>query len=274
MKTATVPTPRLTPLVDGLVATLRAFIREQHLTHDEYRQAVAFLVQTAEHGEIPLLLDVLFESTVDQVNSAGRGGTETCVEGPYYVPNAPVMSSPAVLPHRENEPGNLLFFSGAVRSTDGAPLPGAMLDLWQSDASGAYSHYNIAEADAPFNLRARVIADQNGCFDVQTWVPVPYEIPKAGPTGALLTAVGQHAWRPAHLHIRVTHAACETLTTQIFFTGDPWINADVVGAVKPSLITTLIRHDDSVEMHNRGLERPFYTLSYDFELGGAMAKAA
>src|SRR5215831_980011 len=65
--------------------------------------------------------------------------------------------------------------------------------------------------------------------------------------------------------IRIAHAACETLTTQIFFTGDPWINSDVVGAVKPSLITTPIRHDDSVEMRNRGIERPFYTLSYDFE---------
>jgi len=56
--------------------------------------------------------------------------------------------------------------------------------------------------------------------------------------------------------------------------GHPWNNADVVGAVKPSLITTLIRHDDSVEMRNRGIERPFYTLSYDFELGRTMELAA
>jgi len=36
----------------------------------------------------------------------------------------------------------------------------------------------------------------------------------------------------------------------------------------------LIRHDDSVEMRNRKIERPFYTLSYDFELGQSMAIAA
>ncbi|HJU28868.1 MAG TPA: dioxygenase [Candidatus Binataceae bacterium] len=268
------PNPRLTQLVDDLLDTIRGFIRDKRVTHDEYRQAVGFLTQVAEKGEIPLLLDVFLEATVDEVDSAGRAGTETTVEGPFYASGAPEMKTPAVLPHRSNEPGEVLVFTGSVRSTDGAALSGAVLDLWQSDAEGAYSHFNIPPADAPWNLRARVSADQNGRFEVRTWVPSPYQIPKDGPTGALIKSIGRHPWRPAHLHIRITHEGCETLTTQIFFTDDPWINSDVVGAVKKSLIVTLEKHEDAADLRAHKFDRPYYALNYDFILPRSMAKAA
>jgi protocatechuate 3,4-dioxygenase beta subunit len=105
-------------------------------------------------------------------------------------------------------------------------------------------------------------------------VPAPYQIPKDGPTGALLTAMGRHPWRPAHLHVRLTHESCESLTTQIFFENDPWIDSDVVGAVKQSLIVRLKRHDDPADLRKRNLDRAFCTLSYDFVLPRSMAKAA
>lgn len=267
-------TPRLTHLVDDLLDTLRAFIRDNGVTHDEYRQAVGFLCQVAEKGEIPLLLDVFLEATVDRVDSSGRAGTETSVEGPFYAPGAPEMKTPAVLPHRPNEPGDVLVFTGCVRSIDGAALGGAVLDLWQSDAEGAYSHFNIPPDKAPWNLRARVSADQNGRFDVTTWVPSPYQIPKDGPTGALIKSIGRHPWRPAHLHARISHEGCETLTTQIFFSGDPWIGSDVVGAVKDSLIVNLQKRQDSADLRARKLERPYYALDYEFVLPRTMAKAA
>jgi catechol 1,2-dioxygenase len=266
--------PRLTEVVDDLLTTLRAFIRKHRISHDEYRRAVGFMLETAEKGEIPLLLDVFLEATVDQIDSAGRNGTETSVEGPFYAPNAPIMKSPCVLPHRPKEPGDVLLVSGTIRSVDGEPLGGAMLDMWQSDAQGAYSHFNIPEAQAPWNLRARVLVDQNGRFEVQTWMPSPYQVPKDGPTGALLRGIGRHAWRPAHLHLRITHDACETLTTQIFFTGDPWIDSDVVGAVKQSLIVSPAKHEDPAEIRKHGLEKPYFTIAYDFVLPRTMRKAA
>ena len=266
--------PRLTEIVEDLLASLRGLIRKHHISHDEYRRAVGFMLETAAKGEIPLLLDVFLEATVDQVDAAGRGGTDTSVEGPFYAPDAPLMKSPCVLPHRPNEPGDLLLVTGSVRSLEGESLAGAMLDMWQSDAQGAYSHFNIPEAQAPWNLRARVIADQNGRFEVQTWVPSPYEVPKAGPTGALLRGLGRHAWRPAHLHLRITHPSCETLTTQLFFTGDPWIDSDVVGAVKQSLIVTLSKQDNPADLKKRGFDKPYYTINYDFRLPRLMRKAA
>jgi catechol 1,2-dioxygenase len=265
---------RLTGVVEELLATSRSFILKHQISHDEFRRAVAFMCDTAAKGEIPLLFDVFLEATVDRVGAAGRGGTETSIEGPYYAPNAPLMKSPCVLPHRASEPGDILLVSGTVRSTDGEPLGGAMLDMWQSDAEGAYSHFNIPEDEAPWNLRARVIADEEGRFDIQTWLPAPYQIPKNGPTGALLRGIGRHAWRPAHLHLRITHEACETLTTQLFFAGDPWLDSDVVGAVKQSLIVTPKKREDPAEMRKLGIDKPYYTIAYDFAVPRLVRKAA
>jgi catechol 1,2-dioxygenase len=266
--------PRLKRVFDGLLGALHQFIREHQVTHAEYRQAVAFMVDTATKGEIPLLMDVLLEATVDQVDSVGREGTASAVEGPFYVPDAPALKSPAMLPHREDEPGEVLYLSGTVRSSDGAPLAGAIVDIWQADAQGAYSHFNIPHADAPFNLRARVSTDKDGGYEIQTWTPASYEIPKLGPTGALLKATGRHAWRPAHVHYRLSHPGFQTLTTQLFVSDDPWIDSDVVGAVKAPLVINFERHDKESELRARGQQRPFRTAHYDFVLASAMAKAA
>jgi catechol 1,2-dioxygenase len=266
--------PRLKEVVDDLLGTLRGFIRKHYITHDEYRDAVGFLVETAAKNEIPLLFDVFLEATVDVVEASGRAGTETSVEGPFYAGNAPLLKSPCVLPHRANEPGDVLLLSGVVRSVDGEPLGGAILDMWQSDAQGAYSHFNIPEAQAPWNLRGRVVSDERGRFEVQTWVPSPYQVPQSGPTGALLRGTGRHAWRPAHLHFRITHDSCDPLTTQLFFTGDPWIDSDVVGAVKQSLIVTLQKHDEPAELQKRGFDKPYYTIFQEFALPQLIRKAA
>jgi catechol 1,2-dioxygenase len=274
-KTASTGDPRLSEVFDKLLGTLRNFIRENRITHEEYRRAVAFLAEVGQKGEVSLLCDVFVEVTVDEVANNGRGGTITTIEGPFYVPNAPAMKSPCELPHRPDEKGPVLFLSGVVRSPNGDPLPGTILDLWQSDQQGRYSHFDIPEAVAPYNLRARVAVDHNGKFDVQTRLPGPYEIPKAGPTGALLVAMGRHAWRPAHLHMKIGRQGYRNLTTQLFMKNDPWLESDVVeGAVKNALIVDPVKHDDPDDLHQKNLTEPYYTLTYDFFLELVIAKAA
>jgi len=266
--------PRLNELFDDLNATLKDFISKHQVTYAEFHRALAFLTEVGEKGETPLLFDVFLESTVDLVNNNERGGTATAVEGPFYLRDMPEFKSPCVLPHRANEPGDVLIFSGTVRSTEGKILPGAIVDFWQADAEGNYSHFNIPKEQAPFNLRARVKSDDHGRFEIQTWVPSSYEIPKHGPTGALVKALGRHAWRPAHLHALVQHPESEDLMTQIFIQGDKWIDSDIVGAVKESLVAGMQKHDDPAEIATRGLKAPFYTLEFDFVLPRGMKKAA
>jgi len=88
----------------------------------------------------------------------------------------------------------VLFLRGRVASPDGTPLAGVELDVWQADAAGHNSniHPNMPE----WNLRGRFHSGSDGTFEVRTIVPAPYEIPKGGPTGAVLSALGRHCFRP------------------------------------------------------------------------------
>ena len=102
-------------------------------------------------------------------------------------------------------------------------------------------------------------------------VPACYEIPNAGPTGKLLAALGRHAFRPAHLHVKLSHERFEALTTQLYIAGDPWIHSDVVSAVKSSLVAELTKHDSPADVETQGLKRPFLALRYDFALAPQVA---
>ena len=255
---------RLEAIFDELVGELRALIQRRTIAYPEYHRAVEFLAEVGRAGEIPLLLDVFLETMVDGVSRGGKPGTESCVEGPYYVGGAPLLERPYVLPHREDEPGQILYFSGSVCSTGGRPLGGAVLDFWQADATGRYSQFDYPEPR--WNLRGRLRTDEQGRFEVRTVVPAAYEIPKAGPTGKLLAALGRHAFRPAHLHVKLGHEGYEPLTTQLYVGGDRWIDSDVVGAVKPSLVVELTKHDSLADRDIPDGKRSHFTLSYDFTL--------
>jgi catechol 1,2-dioxygenase len=87
-----------------------------------------------------------------------------------------------------------------------------------------------------FNLRGTVVAASDGAFAITTIQPAPYQIPTDGPCGALIAAAGWHAWRPAHLHLLVSAPGYSSLTTQLYFPGDPHNSDDVASAVKPALI--------------------------------------
>jgi catechol 1,2-dioxygenase len=52
----------------------------------------------------------------------------------------------------------------------------------------------------------------------------------------LIAAAGWHAWRPAHLHLKVSAPGFHLITTQLYFEGDDHIADDVASAVKPELV--------------------------------------
>lgn len=61
-------------------------------------------------------------------------------------------------------------------------------------------------------------------------------IPTDGSCGKLISAAGWHAWRPAHLHVKVSAPGHELLTAQLYFPGDPHNDDDIASAVKPELV--------------------------------------
>ena len=175
---------RLDAIFSDVLESLRRVIREHRVTEGEWRLGVAWLTEAGtQPNEIPLLLDVHLGAAVDEVSNAVEAGTENTLEGPFYVPGAPLLTAPYVLPMRPDEPGERLVFSGTVRSTGGAPLAGAVLDVWHISADGGYSHFHAGYPD--YNLRGRLATDEQGRFEVLTVVPQPYEIPKDGATGRM-----------------------------------------------------------------------------------------
>ncbi len=250
---------RLEVITDDVVAALRRVIATHRVTWDEYRAATNWLtIAGQQHFEIPLLMDLFLSTTVDAVQAPTDGGTESNVEGPFYIADAPMLAPPYILPMRADEPGETLVFSGSVTATDGSPLAGSLIDVWQDNGAGEYSHFH---PDVPeHNLRGRLVADDQGRFEFRTVLPVPYEIPTGGATGQLLAELGRTAFRPAHLHFKISHASARPLTTQIYFGGDPWLDRDVVvGAVKASLVTSVVWSDEDVDT-------PRASCRYDFVL--------
>jgi catechol 1,2-dioxygenase len=192
---------RVQIILEDLEETLLRFIRKHKITHDEYRCATDTLIASVKAGEESLLYDIFLEAAAIDTDNNGERGSLQAIEGPFYVPNAPRLEAPYVLPQRSDEAGDVLFFRGRVTSWDGEPLAGVELDMWQADAEGLYS--NIHPNTPDWNLRGRFHSDDHGTFEVRTIVPPPYEIPKDGPTGVVLKILLRHFFRPAHLHLKL-----------------------------------------------------------------------
>ena len=228
------PAERVDLLAREVLEAVHATIRRHKVTYDEYNALKSWLINVGQDGEWPLFLDVWVEHVVEEVANENRQGSKGTIEGPYYVPGSPEGVGHTRLSMREDEPGTPLRFAGQVRSVDGTPLPGAKVEIWHADADGLYSQFapNIPE----WNLRGTVLADQDGGFVIETIQPAPYQIPTDGSCGKLIAAAGWHAWRPAHLHLKVSAQGHQLITTQLYFPGDPHNEDDIASAVKPELM--------------------------------------
>jgi catechol 1,2-dioxygenase len=227
-------TERVNQLASRVIKALVDAVTEEKVTYDEYNALKAWLIRVGEDGEWPLFLDVWVEHAVEEVANADRAGSKGTIEGPYYVPGSPVLQSPATLPQREDEAGIPLLFQGRVTSVNGDALPGAHVEIWHADDAGFYSQF--APGIPEWNLRGTVVADHQGFYQINTLQPAPYQIPTDGACGQLISAAGWHAWRPAHLHLKVSAPGHQLITTQLYFTADDHLSDDIASAVKPELV--------------------------------------
>ena len=236
---------RVNLLASKVIGAVLDIIREHKVTYDEYNALKSWLISVGEDGEWPLFLDVWIEHAVEEVANEDRKGTKGSIEGPYYVPDAPKLASPATLPMRDDEPGIPLRIQGQVTSLAGKPLAGAQLEIWHADDYGFYSQF--APGLPEWNLRATMLADEHGFFQIHTIQPAPYQIPTDGSCGKLISAAGWHAWRPAHVHLKVSAPGYQLITTQLFFKGDEHVGDDIASAVKSELILDPIPTTDGSE---------------------------
>jgi catechol 1,2-dioxygenase len=225
---------RVALLAGRAISALNDIIIEEKVTYAEYNALKSWLIMVGETGEWPLFLDVWLEHSVEEVANAHRKGSKGTIEGPFYATGAPEFPWNGTIPMRDNEPGTPLTFSGQVRAVDGSALSGARVELWHADDLGFYSQFAPGLPD--WNLRGTFIADGHGNFAINTKRPAPYQIPTDGACGLLIKAAGWHAWRPAHLHLKVSAPGYELITTQLYFPGDQHNDDDIASAVKPELL--------------------------------------
>ena len=266
--------PRFRRIMTSLIRHVHGFVREVELTEAEWFEAIKFLTATGQkcndkRQEFILLSDVLGVSMlVDAVNHRGSGATtETTVLGPFFVHGAPeIANGDDMAAGWKGEP---TYVSGRVLSTEGTPLAGALLELWQSNSEG---YYDVQLTEGK-RLRAKLRTDAEGRFRFRTILPTSYPVPTDGPVGLVLDRMGRHPMRPAHLHFMVSAPGYETVVTHLFVKGDPYLESDVVFGVKDSLIVDFKRSESESEAQKLGLKAPFYSASYEFVLRPA-ARAA
>ena len=251
---------RLTDVIERITDALRTFVVDMDLSQDEWTNALAFLTDVGRADEFILLSDVLGLSVFvnERAHPSDDATTASNVQGPFYLPDAPLLEAPHRLAE-DDEPGEPLVFAGRVSDADtGSALAGALLEVWQAGDDAAY---DLQTPGVEPHLRGRFPAGSDGGFELRTIVPPPYEIPKDGPVGRLLEASGRHAWRPAHLHLKVSHAGYEQLTTMIYFEGDPWLDSDTIGSVKAPLVVVLDRRAADERCH-----QPYALCTFDIRL--------
>jgi hydroxyquinol 1,2-dioxygenase len=232
--------PRLAQVMAALVRHLHAFAKEVHLTQAEWEQGIDFLTRTgqicsAERQEFILLSDVLgLSMLVDAIaNPRPAGATHSTVLGPFHVPDAPLRAMGDTI--RMDGKGDLCRYRGRVLDLDGAPITGAMLDVWSDNAEGFYDVQQPG-IQPQWNNRGRFVTGADGVYDYVGIKPVSYPIPDDGPVGQMLERLGRHPYRPAHMHCIVTAPGFQRLVTHTFAGDDRWIDSDAVFGVKSSLI--------------------------------------
>ena len=277
--------PRLAAIAQSLTRHLHAFIKEVEPSHEEWLAGIRFLTETGHMSsewrqEFILLSDVLGVSMlVDAINSRRpSGATENTILGPFYVKNPPTLPDGAnICQDGKGEPCRV---RGTVRDTSGAPVAGALIDVWQTNDDG---FYDVQQKDVQpdMNMRGAFLTDAEGRYSFRTAKPRHYPIPDDGPVGRLLGQLGRHPNRAAHIHAIVSADGFDTVITHVFEPGCPYLREDAVFGVKESLIGTFVRHQGNDLATAPGIDGPgvgssdvWWDVEVDFVLTPASGKSA
>jgi catechol 1,2-dioxygenase len=263
---------RLRELMQALIRHLHGFATEVGLTQEEWAAAIRVLTATGhitddQRQEFILWSDSLgLSMVVDALaNPMPPGATESTVLGPFYVPGSPEREYGA--PIWEEPVESPAWVYGRVLSTDGSPIAGAEVDVWEG---GEDQLYAVQRADAPeHHLRGIFHTRDDGSYAFLTARPVPYPIPYDGPVGDMLTRTGRHPWRPAHIHMIVRAPGYRTVQTHIFDRESDYLDSDAVFAVKPSLMRDFVQRSADDPERPAGVEGDWVSVENDIVLAPA-----
>ncbi|KAL2203368.1 aromatic compound dioxygenase [Sarocladium strictum] len=240
-------TPRNREILSSLIRHIHDFCREVELTQEEWLMGVNYInslgmAYKKNRNETWRLCDILgVESLVDEINHKietedGRQPTSSAILGPFWSPDTPFRDLGASVVQDMPKDGELTFFHGVIKDVDtGKGIPGAVFDMWQASTNGKYDAHD-PENQSRHNLRGKFKTDQDGKFWFYCLKPTEYAIDTSGPSAEVLRMMGRHPYRPAHIHMMVTHDDYVGVTAQLYPNDDPYLETDTVSAVKDDLL--------------------------------------
>jgi protocatechuate 3,4-dioxygenase, beta subunit len=182
------------------------------------------------------------------------------LSGPVFGDSDVDPSEADLTTHGTGEPiGERMIVTGRVVDGDHRPLVNQLVEIWQANAAGRYTHQrdqHPAPLDPNFSGLGRCITGPDGFYRFTTIKPGPY------PWRNHL-----NAWRPAHIHFSLFGTAfTQRLITQMYFPADP------LSALDPIFqsITDGRARDRLVATYDHALSQPEWCTGYrwDIVLGG------
>ena len=225
----------------------------------------------------------LRHSSFPRINDAERAGVDPPYDYPAYVgthlrhPKQPLVLLPHTLSeltgpvygegpigeldhdltrqHAGDPLGERIVVSGRVLGSDGRPLRGQLIEVWQANAAGRY-HHAVDQHDAPldpnFTGAGRTLTDDDGRYTFISVKPGAYPWPNH-----------PNAWRPNHIHFSLFgRDFTERLVTQMYFPGDPLFAYDPIWqAIRDEKVRERLVSTFDIE-----LTRPDWALGFQFDI--------
>jgi protocatechuate 3,4-dioxygenase beta subunit len=145
------------------------------------------------------------------------------IMGPFYPITRPLdhdMDLTVIKGKRGHAQGKVIHLTGRVLNSQGEPVRGAKIELWQANTHGRYAHpsdLNPAPLDPNFQGYGVQVTDAEGRYRFKTIKPGAYPINPANSSNV----------RPPHIHFDVIGAK-DRLVTQMYFPDEPLNEKDVL----------------------------------------------
>ena len=131
-----------------------------------------------------------------------------------------------IAPGRPRASGEAVVISGRILDEDLRPVRRTLVEVWNANAHGRYSHVidagrNDAPLDPHFYGFGRVVTDDDGRYAIRTIKP-----------GAYIARRDIGWWRPPHVHFSIVGSGVR-LVTQMYFPGEPLNEQDFIYLIVP-----------------------------------------
>jgi protocatechuate 3,4-dioxygenase beta subunit len=162
------------------------------------------LILAATAGLLPLRVSL----------AASLAATPAQTEGPFYPTSFPADTDNDLVQVRGQAAqamGTVLHLQGRVLDSNGRPIDGARVEIWQCDAQGIYDHPrqpSRERRDQAFQGYGRLLVKSDGTYGFRTLKPVAYP------------------GRTPHIHLKVATPEGRSLTSQFYIAGYPSNESD------------------------------------------------